>query len=350
MTELQAAQNTMASLIESGFTRALAVRTARMGWDWAKWPRSLPAMVASAALGAAWPVLLELVLLATYGRYALHTMRAVSWVLALSLLDLVALLCAWRTWVLLSRAGTSLDELIGNSAARDRLTRSFAGTFSRPRQITVSVICVVAGCLLLRLVQSSIENELEMGPMSYVAVGWTAALAGNCAYWLVVIPELARRILRQPDVTLIWHSPASTPGIVHLSSGFGFCTLSALGVAVGLDVLALRASRYGDSEVLAVLSATFPVIAGLAALTVGILPHWWLYLTVRDARRRALATLRPLTGDAAPITAEQVARAHAQVELYRLVETSPGLPFSTASMVQYAAAVLGTLVAFFLGR
>jgi hypothetical protein len=93
-----------------------------------------------------------------------------------------------------------------------------------------------------------------------------------------------------------------------------------------------------------------PVFASAGALLAGILPHAWLYLAVRDARRSALDRLRPLIDNEPPGTEEKVERLHERIELYRLVETSPGLPFNAASMVQYAAAVLGTLLAFVLER
>jgi hypothetical protein len=67
------------------------------------------------------------------------------------------------------------------------------------------------------------------------------------------------------------------------------------------------------------------------------------------ARRATLACLRELVAPTPPANRQDVDRYAATIELYRLVEMSPGLPFNTTAMVQYGAAVLGTLLAYLLG-
>jgi hypothetical protein len=228
--------------------------------------------------------------------------------------------------------------------------RWFNDYLSVGRQLVVSSLFAVVACVLLRMTHPSIVGQLEMGLMSYVAVAWTGVVGANCAYWIIVLSDLARRILRMKDLRLVWHSPASTAGLALLSGAFGFTTLATLVAMAGVEVLALGASTYGDSPVLSALTTVIPIIAGCLSLAAGIMPHWWLYRAVRDARRASLAVLLPFTGDDPLTSVDSAQPARSTVDLYRLVETSPGLPFSTGAIVQYAAAVLGTLVAYFLGR
>jgi hypothetical protein len=351
MTESEVAQPTvLRSVIDGGFDRVLVVRAARAAWREPEWPESPLVAVASAAVVASVPIFVELVLLAADSGLALRTLRAQAWVVALSGFDTLALVLGWRTWTLLSRAGTSIDDLLATCTGRDQLTAWLAAALSARRQLVFAALSAAAALILLGLTQPAIEARLEMGPVSYVTMAWAGLIGGNCFYWLVTLSEFGRRVLGRRDLNLVWHSPSSTPAIAQLSDMFGFLTLVVLIVFVAMELFNYAASRYGSSAVLSVLSDVFPVGFAVAALLAGLMPHFFLYRTVRDARRSTLRALLPLTGDRPPSTPDAAALLHERIELYRLVETSPGLPFSTASMVQFAAAVLGTLLAFFLGQ
>jgi hypothetical protein len=352
MTDIADMQQTVPRfllLVNSGYSRVLAVRMARGGRSQAPWPQNVLLGLRSAAPAALIPALFELSLRFGYPSLALHSLRAISWVAALTVVDLLGLLCAWRGWSLFARSAPSVDDLMAKSAAREEISSWLAKAMSWRRQGLLSVLFGLIACLLLRIAEPEIRTQLEINFPSYVAVAWTGMIGGNCVYWLVALSDLVRRILRLPDLSLIWHSPASTPAIAQLSGGFAFMTMATLAAFVCVEVLAVRSAAYGQSNVLTSLTTVIPVLAGVGALVVGILPHWWLYSAVRDGRRAALRALLPLAGDRVPTTTEQAALVRDNVSLYREVETSPSLPFSTAAMVQYAAAVLGTLVAFLLG-
>lgn len=350
MTDLQSTEPSITRLVQSGYSSVLSVRLTSLGPNVTSWYDMNKRVVRAVFVAAFWPLALELLLLIALPGFALHTLRAVLWVIAFAVMNMVGLSCSGHCWRLLERAAPSLDELVAPSAGRQGIANWFARASTSGWQVLSSVIFSILACLALRLIAPSIKGELEIGLLSYVSVGWTAAIFGNCVYWLVIVPELARRILRLPDLNWVWHSPASTPGVAQLSSVFGFSTIMALVVAVGAQLLALHASRYGDSGVLSASSTIFPIAGGMLALIVGILPHWWLYLAVRDARRAALRKLRGLTGRMTPESAQDAQAVQSHVELYRLVESSQGLPFTTTAMVQYGAAILGTMLAFFLGR
>jgi hypothetical protein len=337
-----AARPELTEVLTAGFHRVLALWLARLPYRPRRWPGVVVA-AASATVAASWPLLLEAVLYFTARRYALVSLEAIGWVVATVLVNIAALVVTWRSWAMLHEAGPSVDDLLANSNGRERLGRWLATQLGGVRQIVVGLLAAAGASAMLALAQSAIEAQLEIGPVSYAAVAWTAFIGGNDAYWLIAVSRLGRRILRRRDLTLVWHSPASTPGIVRLSTGYTFGTTAILLLAIGIELLALQVSTYGDSAVLRTASIAFPVAAAAAALIFGVLPHWWLYQAVRDARREVLRHLCPPVA-APPATAAQIAEAQARVSLYSIVESSPGLPFSTGSMVQYTAAVVSTLV------
>jgi hypothetical protein len=333
---------TLQALFLSGYGRVIGLGIARTVVRRRGWP-GMGSALASSSVAASLPLVAELVLLAANSRQALHTLDAISWVAALSGVTTALLVAVWGSWSMLHRAGPAIDEMLALSVGRSALLRWFDATLRRGRQILVATLATAGGCALLYFAQPAIENRLEIGPMSYASVGWTAFLVGNAAYWLVAVSRLSRRILRFRDLSFIWHSPASTPGIVQLSRGHTFGTAVILLLAVGVELLALRIATYGQSPVLETVSIVLPIVAALAALIFGALPHWWLYLAVRDARQQVLRRLAPLSAQP-PTTAREIAEAQGRVGLYSMVESSPGLPFSTGTMVQYAAAVVSTLV------
>lgn len=335
-------------VVESGYSTALAVALARVGWRARSWPRKPVRAAASAAPIALVPALTEIVLLVVQPAYALRTVQAIGWVVSLAVVNLFALLAGWRIWALFDRAAAPTAEMLATAAERDRIVTWLAAVLSRPRQITVSLLFAGTACTLLGLTHSAIQARLELGVISYLSVAWSGFICGNCIYWAFALSQFGRLALRRRDLDLVWHSPASTPAIMRLSEMYGALTLFILLAFLALQFLNLRASRYGESPVLTALSTVIPIGAAISSLATGLIPHLWLYATVREARSAALAVLRINTGGAPPASPGEAAQRQAYVELYRLVETSPGLPFSTASMVQYGAAILGTLLAYLL--
>jgi hypothetical protein len=329
-------------ILEAGYEKVVLLRLARCGRA-QHWP-GLTAAAGTAAVAGSWPLLLNLVLMAVSGEHALTTLHANAWVVALAFVNTMMLFTFWRLWWMLHGSCSDLEEMLRNSVTSGPLPAWFSRVMGVWRQVIVPAVLVPLACLLLALAQPAIANRLEIGPVSYVSVAWTAFIGASGCYWLVMLAELGRRMLRVKDLNLVWHSPASTPGIARLSLGYTVGTAGILAVAVGVELLALQVSTYGDSPVLRTISLVLPFAAALAALVFGILPHWWLYLAVRDARRRVLKQLSPLINGPSLSGSRQIAETTERVNLYRLVETSPGLPFSTTSMVEYSAGVLATLI------
>ena len=340
----------LTAIFESGFERVLSLYLARIAWRSKKWPKTMLGAVCSAALAASLPLYFEGLALIITPYYALHTLRAITWLAALAFLNTLGLLGVWRGWDLWVKAAPNLEDLISGCAGVDQITNWYSRTLSWVRQCWASAAAALIGCIYLRLVQQAINAKLEIKPISYVSVGWTSAIGANLIYWLIVNPELIRKMLRLKKLNVIWHSPASTSAIAKLSAGFAFTTFAMLGAFLTTEFLAFHVNGYGKSEALTASTIFVPVIAGILTFVVGLLPHWWLYKVVREARQDSLKALWRLAGTRPPTSIRAVDKTHGLVDLYRLVERSPGLPFSTAAMVQYAAAVLGSLVAYFLAR
>jgi hypothetical protein len=337
-------------LFKTGFECVLLLSVARCGWRLSWWPKSATGAFCSVILAASWPLLLELLLFPTVPGAALHTRLAILWLVAVSALDALAMLCAWYGWSLWVKAAPSMDDLISDCTGTEKLSQWYVKMLAITPQLVTSAAFAAFGASFLMLVAHTLRKRLEIAPISYLAVAWTCTLGANAIYWLLVNPEMTRRILRLRRLRLIWHSPASTPAIIKLSRGYGFCTCAVLVAALSTEFLALQISSYGENSLLSALTIFVPSLTGAVALFVGLAPHFWLYRAVRDARQGILGRLDLLIGDNPPSTRQAAERIYQHVELYRLVEKSPGLPFSTAAMVQYAAAVLGSLVAYFLGR
>lgn len=336
-------------VFEIGFDQVLLLSIARLGRRLRWWPKSAAGAFCSILLAACWPLVLDLLLLPTIPDAALHTRLATLWLTAVSGLDVLAILSAWRAWDLWVKAAASMDDL-SHDCDREDILQWYIKALAMKPQLLASAAFASCGTIFLFFVAHDLSKRLEIRPLSYLAVAWTCALGANAIYWLIVNPEMTRRILRLPGLNLIWHSPASTPAIVKLSRGYGFCTCAVLFAALSTEFLALQVSSYGTDGLLSALTVFVPSLTGAIALFVGLAPHFWLYGAVRDARQVVLSRLESLIGQDPPSTRKASERVYQPVELYRLVESSPGLPFSTVAMVQYAAAVLGSLVAYFLGR
>jgi hypothetical protein len=337
-------------LFISGFDRVLVLIFARLAWRWRRWPKSMVGVISSAALAASWPLVLELILLLLMPGVALHTRRAITWLVAISALDTLEMLCAWRAWDLWIKAIPSMDDLISGCTGIDRILQWYTKMLSTPRQLAVSIAFAASGDVFLWAISPVIRPHLEIGLVSYLSVAWTCAVGANGIYWLIINPELTRRILSLDNLHMIWHSPANTPAIIKLSRGYGFITIVVLGASLSTEFLAFQLSSYRKDSLLSALTIFVPVLAGVLALIVGLAPHLWLYVVVRNVRNKALLAVERLIGERPPGTRRTAEQIRGHIELYRLIEQSPGLPFSTVAMVQYAAAVLGSLVAYFLGR
>ena len=304
----------------------------------------------SAFLSAFLPMWFELVIIVGFPRYALHTVRALVWVLALSALSMFGLLSAWHSWVRFAYSSKELDMLVSGATKRSELAQTLERALSVRRQLAFCILGAGASSTVFWLVQPYVEAKLEIGFISYVSMFWSTFLGSNCAYWIIFFVGFARRVLVPGEVHLIWHSPASTPGIAALSRGFAFSTAATLVAFATIEYLAVRVSSYGNGEALQVVINVVPLVGGLGFLALGVVPHWLLFVSVRHARMSALRTLVPLTGTSMPTTAKGIERRLAIVDLYRLIESSPGLPFSTSAMVQYVAALLGAVAAFIIAR
>jgi hypothetical protein len=343
----------IAGLIESGFRKVFVIRIARIAVPRRTlWP-GLFGAAGSAALAASIPLVAELALKIAYPRLALHTMEAIGWVAALAIMTWSALLVGWYCLLTLNQGGEDIEQILsGTGDFQSAVSRWLRRSFRPIRQLTVASTVSACSCALLYLVEPVISKRVEISPVSYISVGWTGFLGGNGILWLIILTRLSRRIMRRENLNLTWYSPASTPAIILFSRVHTFGAIAILVAGLIMEMLALRVSAYGANLTLNILAISIPIIAVIGSFLFGGLPHWWLYHAVREARQRSLRALRPRSVKP-PDSSTELAEAQGWVSLYTIVESSPGLPFSTGWAVQYAAAVLstaiGTLLAIFFG-
>jgi hypothetical protein len=180
---------------------------------------------------------------------------------------------------------------------------------------------------------------------------WSMAILGNVSYWLVMPPIMVFRLRACTDILLRWHDPARTPGIRTFSEGYAY---PAFFLALG----AFGATFPGLIDH-PILGAYLPYIYGLLialSLWIGILAQVNIYLVIRRFRLRVLDGLAPSetfavsSREPAKILAaiEQIPHLDLSLSAYSSIASSPSLPFGTSTVVQYVAAVVGSLAGFLL--
>lgn len=180
---------------------------------------------------------------------------------------------------------------------------------------------------------------------------WSMATLGNVSYWLVMPPIMVMRLRACTDILLRWHDPARTAGIRTFSEGYAypafFLALGAFGVTFpGLI----------DHPI---FGAYLPYIYGLLialSLWIGVLAQVNIYLVVRQFRLRLLDGLAPddlfalsaLKPSKILGTIGEIPQLELSLSAYSSIASSPSLPFGTGTVVQYVAALVGSLAGFLL--
>jgi len=301
-----------------------------------------------------WPTLLNLGLhLSLPGGWALRAALEYAWLCAFGGISVLALGAAWQGWRLLHSAGMSIDDLIEASSSRDALLAWWSGRLDLRPQLVASLAGAVGSVALLRVLTPEVATHLRINVVSYLSVGWAGAVCGAALYWCLILTFLAWRIFVLDDLALVWHSPASGAAVRRLSMGYAFASAAVLMASVAAELLALKIPNRAESRLVGAVSLAFPFspfVAVSLTFAVGLLPHFWLRRAVVRRRDRSLVTISKLLPSDPPSDLAGLGEVSLGLEAYRRVETAPLLPFSTTTMVEYAAALLGSLAAFLLTR
>lgn len=172
----------------------------------------------------------------------------------------------------------------------------------------------------------------------------------NVSYWLMVPPVLVIRVRGSRELRLRWNDPARTAGIRTLSEGYAFPA-----VFLALAAFAVTLPGALDHPLFGPVLPYLYVWLLVLSLWVGIATQLSLYAIVRRYRIRVLDTLAAtpglmLTEDQSTSlpTLVQNDQLSSMLSVYSSVAASPGLPYGTALVVQYVAAVVGSVIGFLL--
>lgn len=256
-----------------------------------------------------------------------------------------AAVLAWRNG--LARAG-AIDSLLRQSPDRDTIP-AILNRATDPRwQATLPTLFA-----LLPWVVPLAAGSPSLSSAASVALAanltWTLFLLGNVTYWLIVPPWLVVRMWSWPTLALRWNDPARTPGLRALSEGYAYPAL----------FLALAAGAVTVPGLLGVplFGPYLPYIYGLLVLLsawVGVATQAFIYAIVRRFRLRVLDQLAD--NERFSLTERRSAEIATRAELdlsntltvYGSIASATGLPYGTALVVQYVAAVAGSVTGLLL--
>ncbi|MBL7628690.1 hypothetical protein I7412_16335 [Frankia sp. CN6] len=246
----------------------------------------------------------------------------------------------------LRRLGT-IDDLIRESAHRDRIVSPVLrgyGFWQASLPIAAAVIPFIV--LLMR-------GDFDARNIAITAnLAWSMLFLGNVSYWLIVPPIMAILMRKCTDLSLRWNDPARTPGIRTLSEGYAY---SAIFLALGAFAVTLP-GLFGGSPLLgSYLPYLYGLLLGLS-LWVGAFTQFMLFTITRRFRLRMMDTL---AGNDAYLLSEVRAteifekvraseNAPSTRAAYDMFAGAPSLPYGTGLIVQYAAAIFGSVVGFLL--
>jgi hypothetical protein len=301
----------------------------------------------STAIMASWPIILELALLLTSRTHALTTRTSIVWLLVFAVINLLAMLGGWWAWKMLALAGPDIDDLISISPQKTSFLTWFHHRTQPTPQLFFSAGFIALGIYLLSRVVVPLEGAVQIRFVSYVMVAWSSFVGTNCVYWGETIAELAFRLYLCGKLKLQWYDPASTPGLTAISGGYVYTATALIGITIVIETVALLVPNKGESAILRQLSITFPIIAVAMGFLIGVQPFYWLYLIIKQSKAATLRKLANEIQEPDPSASRHDSQSSA-IELYRLVSTAPNLPISTSTLVQVSAALVGSLVAYFL--
>lgn len=332
-------------LAQRGYRTVPAIAAARLLAERLPGRVSFWTAVPSVLVAASWPNLLNIAMLGISPGAALKGASALTGLAILTTTNLLMLTAAWLGWRMFINAVAEIDELIQLPAEKIRLRNWIRRRLSRSRQLIICVI-FVATVVAVRELNSAPSN---VSLLSQIVVGWSMAIAASTLYWIVTWAEGPARLYRCTSLKLNWYDGTRTPGVKHLQRIYSFIAL-----ALGAGVLAaeafslLIANRYGSA-----LPSTFwtflPVVLAALALYAGAGPFFFLYLIIRREREMVLWRIGKQLDR---FTSEQLDDSSVGNFLasYSQVSAMSSWPLTSGAVVQYTAAVVGSLLAYALGR
>jgi hypothetical protein len=303
------------------------------------------AAVVALSVASYWPLALNLVLRYAWPAAAVRTAHAWATIAVSSVADMAMLASAWGAWHFFSAAAPDIDDLISTSTQGASLKHWLRNRIRLRIQIPVIVLSISLAVILTILA----SKVTEIRATSYMSSVLMALIGGNVCYWLYTVAELSFRLHFCKPLKLNWFDPARTPAILRMCDCYSFTAGALVAGVVCVEAFAVLIPTRNGSTAIASLAVIFPIFAAITALCVGVQPYISVYLLVKHAKNRTLDEIATLITTSAP-TALKRKKVVELVTIHRDISNQPCLPIGIPSVVQYSAAILGTLAAYFLQK
>lgn len=333
------------ALVRHGYRGVPAIAVARFLAERLPGRVSFWTAVPSVLLAAGWPALLDIAIRRISPHNALNGASALPGLGILTMTNFLMLAAAWLGWRMFINAVPEIDQLIELPVEKIEL-RTWIRRRLGPFKQLVGCAIFVATVVTVREFDSTSSH---VSLLSQIVVGWSVAIGTNTLYWIVTWAEGPVRLYRCTSLKLNWYDAARTPGMRCLQRIYSF-----IAMALGVGVLAaegfslLVADKYGSA-----LPPTFwaflPVALAALALYAGAGPFFFLFLIIRRERE---AVLRRIGRQLDRFTSEQLDQPSVKsfLDSYSHVSAMSTWPLTSATVAEYVAAVVGSLLAYALGR
>ena len=295
-----------------------------------------------------WPLALNLALYLVHPQWAAVRGRAMLWIAGFGLTVALMLLSAMVAWTFPGERGQLFDQIIASSPQQLDVTKWLARFMSYRRQLLIPIAGAVSGPIFLYFIRHEIERTIALAFPSYLLVSWTSFVGGNVAYWLWVAPGLAKQLHRCQNINLRWQDPAATPGIRLMADGYGIAAMFLLAGTIAISGLGFWLPKVLNAPGEVYLLFAFFGIAVCTSIRVTVVPMTWVWIMVTKRKRAAMSIIDQKLPDLGAPDAKSAA-IEKWITIYQAVSNAPALPFSTGAMVQYGAAMAGSIFAFFIG-
>lgn len=296
-----------------------------------------------------WPLVLNGLLFLVYPQWAAVKGRAMLWIAGFGLTVALMLLSAMVAWTFPGERGQLFDDIIADSPQRLQVSQWLARYMSYRRQLLIPVAGAISGPIYLYLVRHQVEQTVAIAVPSYLLVSWTSFVGGNVAYWLWIAPGVPKRLYRCQNIRLRWQDPAATPGIRLMADGYGIAAMFLLAGTISISALGFWLPKALTSRAEVYLLFVFFGVAVCTSIRVTVVPMAWVWLMATEHKRTAMALIDRKLPDLGIAPDSKSAAIEKWLSIYQAVSNASAFPFSTGVMVQYGAAMAGSVLAFFIG-
>lgn len=303
-------------------------------------------------VGAQWPLAVNLlVVYPIEPTWAVMQPRALMWFVSFGLANSLMLLAALTAWTFVAERMYLVDAVLKRSPTRASVTYWLANSMAHRRQSILPIIGATLGPAFLSAIQNQLNAIIKIAPTSFLIVAWTGFIGGNVLYWLWVAAGVAKQIQRCPQLSLRWHDPANTPGLRLLGEGYFLSALFLLAGVITISVLGFWLPRVVEIPALLWLLYSFFALSVLTSLRIMAIPFYWIWRIVTHAKARTLNYIaNQLELPELYLSTKLPTSTGQLISVYQAVSVSQNLPFSTVVVIQYGAALAGSVVAFVAGQ